>query len=191
MFKDATTDQIDNLLQQNKVTIREESLHICSTQINQAELFEVFKGISDLLTGKSVAVFSGTEIELFIDNKAVLSLVSKGRTNFFKELESMMYRTENSEFSDSLRGFLFSSLLFFSVARTRWFVRAILNQRTIRLTVSPGNKFTGSTIQLTRWVSRGKKVCQSFFPMCPNFQGNPIVGPGYKKPGILSFSSLF
>ena len=107
MFKDATTDQIDNLLQQNKVTIREESLHICSTQINQAELFEVFKGISDLLTGKSVAVFSGTEIELFIDNKAVLSLVSNGRANYIKELESLLYPTENSELSDSLHGFLF------------------------------------------------------------------------------------
>ena len=107
MFTDATTDQIGILIQQDKVTIREESLRICSTQIILAELFAVFKGVSDLLTGKSVVIFPSTEIELFIDNKAVLSLVSNGRANYIKELESLLYPTENSELSDSLHGFLF------------------------------------------------------------------------------------
>ena len=164
MLTDATTDQIGVLIQQNHETIREESLRICSTQIILAELFAVFKGVSDLLTGKSIAIFLGSEIELFIDKKAVLSFVSKGRANYFKELESLLYPTENSELGDFLTGFLFSSLLLFSVTRTRWFVRT---------TECPNVSWT--TIQQTSRVSRGKKACQSFFPRCLIFHGYPIV----------------
>ena len=105
MFTDATTYKIGIHPQQNKVAIREESF--CSTQIILGEMFAVLKGVSDLLTGKGVAILSDTEIELFIDNNAVLSLVSKGKGNYFKELESLLYPTENYELSDSFHGFLF------------------------------------------------------------------------------------
>ena len=110
-------------MKQDQRVIYQESTLITPTQIILSELLAVFKAVSDLLTGKIVRLLPGSEIDLFIDNTAVLSLVSKGRASYFKQLESA-FLSSDSRLLDSLNGFLFSALLLFSVARTRFFVRA-------------------------------------------------------------------
>ena len=139
-------------MKQDHRVIYTESTRITPTQIILSELLAVFKAVSDLLTGKIVRLLPGSEIDLFIDNKAVLSLVSKVRASYFKELESA-FLTSDSRLLDSLNGFLFSALLLFSVARSRFFVRA----NYIRSADNPADRFS-------RTVLETNHSQESFFP---------------------------